>query len=214
MNRSVRPDRHIIDRAKQPAAALARLLVALGLILVAAIVLRRVSLLVGSRDLWLTHDLVSDRTAGLTALAHALPARPQLPPARNGGRGGRLPRDPRTPRPALTLIVSVLGAIVVQDLAKTSIDRPRPPVARLEQVNGSSFPSGHATETSAFFIALIVIVVRSSAPRWVKRATVIAGVILIAGVALSRVYLGAHYATDVIAGVLLGTAWSSVVAIR
>jgi membrane-associated phospholipid phosphatase len=109
---------------------------------------------------------------------------------------------------ALAVALGTPGALVIADLDKLLVGRPRPPVHHLEPVAGSSFPSGHATQTAALVAALLLQRLAGPGPRALVLAT--AASLLVACVALSRVYLGVHYPSDVAAGVTLGVAWSVV----
>jgi membrane-associated phospholipid phosphatase len=107
-------------------------------------------------------------------------------------------------------LVAVLGAEVLQHAIKALIQRPRPLVPRLEHVAGSSFPSGHATESTAVALALVLLVGRR--PRRERIAAALTATLLVAAIAASRVYLGVHYPTDVAAGITLGAAWGATAA--
>ena len=102
------------------------------------------------------------------------------------------------------------GAIVLYSLGKYLVGRPRPPAEIwLVHVAGTAFPSGHATQSLATFVALAVV-----ASRWLGRTHwpgVAIAVVLAAGVGWSRVYLCVHWATDVAAGWLLAAGWLVVV---
>jgi membrane-associated phospholipid phosphatase len=112
-------------------------------------------------------------------------------------------------REALTVATSLAGAMLISDLVKLLVSRPRPPVEHLQAVTGSSFPSGHATQASAFWFSLVLVSEAAEAsPRATRVATALALLILLA-VAASRVYLGVHYPSDVVAGMLLGTGWAA-----
>jgi undecaprenyl-diphosphatase len=78
-------------------------------------------------------------------------------------------------------------------------------------VTGSSFPSGHATQASAFWFALVLVSPSVGASRAVTGLAAALALLLVAAVAASRVYLGVHYPADVVAGVLLGTSWAAFV---
>jgi undecaprenyl-diphosphatase len=112
---------------------------------------------------------------------------------------------------AVALAVALAGATLIADLTKLLTDRPRPPVVHLQHVGESSFPSAHATQASAFWLSA-VLVLRAARPRsgFVAVASV-AAVFVVGAVAWSRVYLGVHYPSDVVAGVALGSAWASYV---
>ena len=102
----------------------------------------------------------------------------------------------RSPEPAAVLIGTVLFAGVASTLLKRAVARQRPPVAlHLVTETNYSFPSGHATGTAALVAALVAV---RMIP-WLVAAGVTAVV------ALTRLYLGVHWFSDVLAGALLGT---------
>ena len=114
--------------------------------------------------------------------------------------------------PAAFIAVSTAGAVAIFNLDKLLVARPRPPVDHLEAASHSSFPSGHATLSAAFYVALVIVFASRSRARARTAAVLSAAVLLVAGIAASRVYLGVHYPTDVGAGLLLGAAWTVVAA--
>jgi undecaprenyl-diphosphatase len=100
----------------------------------------------------------------------------------------------------------VVGELLLMNLTKFIVDRPRPNIAQLTGFSGSSFPSGHATTAAATFAAAAFLVGRGR-PVGVKMlAAGIAAAIAVA-VASSRVMLGVHWFTDVLAGLALGWGW-------
>jgi undecaprenyl-diphosphatase len=101
-------------------------------------------------------------------------------------------------------VAAVIAAIVVQNVIKEIVRRPRPDVVRLEHVTSWSFPSGHATQATALLVGSLVAawpLLRSAVRRTIALAVVVAGCALVGG---SRVVLGVHYPTDVAAGIVLG----------
>ncbi|MBA3328971.1 MAG: phosphatase PAP2 family protein [Solirubrobacterales bacterium] len=120
---------------------------------------------------------------------------------------------------ALAVVLSVAATQAVVDVLKSVVERARPPAdsAHIEAA-GYAFPSAHAATTMALYglLALVAIAhLRGAARRW---ACAIAGVV-IAGVGATRVLLGAHYPTDVLAGWLVGAvvalaAWRLAQALR
>jgi membrane-associated phospholipid phosphatase len=103
------------------------------------------------------------------------------------------------------LLASLAGGAALNVVAKQAIARPRP-LFYDQHIHYTtySFPSGHTMGTTAVYAALAIIVARQT--RYGPLAA--AGAALVIGlVAASRVYLGAHYISDVVGGVLLGLAW-------
>jgi undecaprenyl-diphosphatase len=161
-----------------------------------------------SADLSIVRDVASDRTSALTGLAHAL--------SFIGSGWVLIPATVvlvvvlwirRQRADALAIGLSLGGAIGLSSLVKVLVDRPRPPVRHLEQVSSASFPSGHATQSTAFLLAVLLAWLAHHEHRG-RRTAITATVVLIAAIGASRVYLGVHYPTDVIAGILLGGAWA------
>jgi undecaprenyl-diphosphatase len=157
-------------------------------------------------------DVASDRSAPLTAIAHAFSW---------AGSGVVLVplalivcvllwRRART-RSALLIAISMAGGIAISSLDKVLVSRGRPPVLHLETVTSASFPSGHTTETTSFCLALLLTVLAGRPPRILGVLTPLATVATVAGVAMSRIYLGVHYPTDIIGGVVLGGGWTVLV---
>lgn len=163
----------------------------------------------GSGDLELVQEAVRHRSAELTSIARAVTwagsAFLLVPLAlvccivlvRGGLR-----------REAVAVALSLGGAMLIADVVKLLVSRPRPPVEHLQAVSGSSFPSGHTTQASAFWFSLVLAAHTARASALLTYSLGAVAALLIAAVALSRVYLGVHYASDVIAGFLLGTGWA------
>jgi undecaprenyl-diphosphatase len=192
------------------AAGLALLGIAVALTIVVA-VNRKGSALQAIDDRWLAW-MIDIRTAWLTRLARVVSV-----------LGGPLVMVPLR----LTVIGALawrrrwlqlgafVGAVVTSELCigplKALIDRPRPP-GPLVTTDSPSFPSGHAIAASVTAFGLVVVLVpaanRRTRTRWTVLATAFAALM-----ALSRTYLAAHWLSDVIAGVCIGTglavAWSA-----
>jgi undecaprenyl-diphosphatase len=104
----------------------------------------------------------------------------------------------------LTLVVA--GQLVLMNLTKLIVDRPRPDIQQLTGFSGASFPSGHSTTAAATFAAIALLVGRGRS-RSVKAALAATAAGIAAAVATSRVLLGVHWFTDVLAGLAMGWGW-------
>lgn len=111
-------------------------------------------------------------------------------------------------REALAVVFSLGGAMLISGGVKLLVSRPRPPVEHLQAVTGSSFPSGHTTQASAFWFSLVFAMPAAGASPKLTRLAAGLALLVVLAVAASRVYLGVHYPSDVIAGMLLGTGWA------
>ncbi|MGL6235031.1 MAG: phosphatase PAP2 family protein [Segniliparus sp.] len=110
----------------------------------------------------------------------------------------------RAPKQATFLAMTTTLSCVVLFSVKMLVKRLRPPSAQwLADGPGYSFPSGHATLSAALATALVVLVLRRAAQAWVW-PVVGAGVLFSLLVGVSRLYLGVHWLTDVLAGWTLG----------
>jgi undecaprenyl-diphosphatase len=107
---------------------------------------------------------------------------------------------------AAFLVVVVGGQYLLADVIKAIVDRARPDLLRLTGFSGPSFPSGHATAAAATFAAFALLLGRGRSPR---TKALLAAVAVGAAVLISatRVMLGVHWLTDVVAGLLLGWTW-------
>ncbi len=117
---------------------------------------------------------------------------------------------------AITLAISILGAGATALLIKELVHRARPEAVYQAYIEtGFSFPSAHATLASALYGSLMYLALRMM-PAGYRRAAIIAALgLLVALISFSRLYLGVHFLSDVIAGLLVGSffAWTgSVVA--
>jgi len=104
------------------------------------------------------------------------------------------------------LLVVVLGQTLLMNLTKYIVDRPRPHLDQLTGFSGSSFPSGHATAAAATLAAAAFLIGRGRS-RGTKVFLAALAVGLAVGIAATRVLLGVHWFTDVLAGLALGWGW-------
>jgi membrane-associated phospholipid phosphatase len=110
---------------------------------------------------------------------------------------------------ARLLLASVAGGIVLNNVLKLWFSRPRPQVfERLTETASSSFPSGHAMSATVCYGTVAYLVIRLQKRHWSRVLTGITAFILILGICTTRLYLGVHYPSDVIAGMVVGLAWA------
>lgn len=110
------------------------------------------------------------------------------------------------------LAVAVLGAILLSTLLKSGFDRPRPDlVPHGARVLTASFPSGHAMISAAVYMTLGAMLATVQDGRRLKTYFVTLAVAVTLLVGLSRVYLGVHWPSDVLAGWAAGASWAILV---
>jgi undecaprenyl-diphosphatase len=110
---------------------------------------------------------------------------------------------------ALAVLASGGGAMVLEGQLKDLFARPRPQVVpRLVPAWNPSFPSGHALLSSAVYLSIAVLVVRLVPYRRVRLYVLALAALLVGLIGFSRVLLGVHYPTDVVAGWIVGGLWA------
>jgi undecaprenyl-diphosphatase len=112
-------------------------------------------------------------------------------------------------RTALFLVLASSSGGVTSFLLKAGFDRPRPALlAQQAEVYTSSFPSSHAMASAVTFLTLGALLARSEAATRLKIFLLSMALVLTLTVGTSRVYLGVHWPSDVVAGWAAGTAWA------
>jgi undecaprenyl-diphosphatase len=107
------------------------------------------------------------------------------------------------------MLIAVAGGQAVSTLAKHGFDRPRPDlVPHGMQVYTASFPSGHSMMAAVTYLTLATLVARVQPTRALKAYVLTLAVVVTVAVGVSRVYLGVHWPTDVLAGWAAGAAWA------
>jgi len=115
----------------------------------------------------------------------------------------------RQPAMALAMFAAGAGAMALNVSLKQLFARPRPQlVPRLTEVSFASFPSGHALLSAAVYLSIAVLVARLIPYRRVRLYGLALAGALVALVGFSRVLLGVHYPTDVVAGWVVGGLWA------
>ncbi|MGI8892530.1 MAG: phosphatase PAP2 family protein [Bacteroidia bacterium] len=104
------------------------------------------------------------------------------------------------------LVVNIL-AFIINFFLKGYYGRDRPSTNRLIEASYLSFPSGHAMSAAAFYGFLIYLIIRYIKSYWIKVPLTIICCILILLIGFSRIYLGVHYPSDVLAGFISGLFW-------
>lgn len=111
---------------------------------------------------------------------------------------------------ALFVVVAVASGMLLSTLLKTGFDRPRPDlVPHGSIVHSASFPSGHSMLAAVTYLTLGALLARVQPSRLLKVYLLSVAVLLTVAVGVSRVYLGVHWPTDVLAGWTAGAVWAS-----
>jgi undecaprenyl-diphosphatase len=114
---------------------------------------------------------------------------------------------------ALQLLAASAGAGILTLVTKNFIERIRPEEAQqLIVVSGFSYPSGHSVSTSALYLTIAIITARFVQHSGARAALFLAVSAVLIMIGASRVYLGVHYATVVVSGISLGSAWALLLA--
>jgi undecaprenyl-diphosphatase len=115
----------------------------------------------------------------------------------------------RKRKQALLVLVAMLGGVVINSALKLAFGRTRQDLfAPAARVFTASFPSDHAALSAIAYMTLAALLARTIASRAVRIYLIAMGIALIVLVGASRVYLGVHYPTDILAGWCIGSAWA------
>ena len=110
---------------------------------------------------------------------------------------------------SILLAVGLAGGVGLSEGLKAVFERERPPAAmQAVQTINASFPSGHALLSTVFYLSVAVMLTRAFPRERFKVFVLGVGILLALLVGLTRIYLGAHWATDVFAGWAVGAAWA------
>ena len=108
---------------------------------------------------------------------------------------------------SIRIITIALSSLVLMFLLKYLFQRKRPLSPLLKAARGLSFPSGHAIMSITFYGLLMYILLHSIDIDWIRWLVVVLLLLLIIVIGYSRVYLRVHYASDVLAGFIIGLLW-------
>ena len=114
---------------------------------------------------------------------------------------------------ALLVVIALVGAELIDAAVKAGFERERPvfadPIAR--RASGFSFPSAHAGASMALYGVLAFLLSRDRRSPKTRVGCFVGAALLVGAIGFSRLYLGAHYLSDVLAGFTLGLAWATLV---
>ncbi|WP_292021500.1 MULTISPECIES: phosphatase PAP2 family protein [unclassified Brevundimonas] len=110
---------------------------------------------------------------------------------------------------SVLLVLGLAGGVALSEGLKAVFERERPPAAMqaVETIN-ASFPSGHALLSTVFYLSVAVMLTRAFPRRRFKAFVLGVGMLMALLVGMTRIYLGAHWASDVLAGWAVGAAWA------
>lgn len=112
---------------------------------------------------------------------------------------------------AVMVLATSISGEIINEILKLLFERPRPTVVpHLRNVVSASFPSGHAMQSAIIYLTLGALLMRVVEGRITKIYCMGVAIFLTLIVGITRVYLGVHYPTDVVAGWLLGFLWASI----
>ena len=107
----------------------------------------------------------------------------------------------------IAIAINLIVATILNLVLKHIVQRPRPTEYRMISETGYSFPSGHSMVSMAFYGFLIYLIYKQVENKKVKWGLIIALSILIATIGISRIYLGVHYTSDVLAGFTISVSY-------
>ena len=112
-------------------------------------------------------------------------------------------------RSAIFVALATISGALLSSLLKIGFDRPRPGlIPHLTHVYSASFPSGHAMVSAVVYLTLGTLLARVVSGFWSKVFIMVVAVLLTGLIGLSRLYLGVHWPSDVLAGWAAGAAWA------
>jgi undecaprenyl-diphosphatase len=109
---------------------------------------------------------------------------------------------------AAFVLISVLGGTALSTVLKMGYNRPRPELTTMSEQFTASFPSGHAMLSAVTFLTLGALLARLAPTNRLRVFSIGGALFLTLLVGLSRLYLGVHYPSDILAGWCLGSAWA------
>ncbi len=108
---------------------------------------------------------------------------------------------------SLFFSINMIGISLLTQVLKLIFERERPELIAQYGGTGFSFPSGHSTGSIAFYGFIVYLLWKTVSTKWLKWFSVLFFALLAISIAFSRVVLGVHFFTDIVAGMSLGVAW-------
>lgn len=108
---------------------------------------------------------------------------------------------------SIGILVNLITSALINYTLKQILHRPRPTECRIINESGYSFPSGHSMVSMAFYGFLIYLIYKNIKNKYIKFGLIGVIGILIISIGISRIYLGVHYTSDVVAGFLLAISY-------
>lgn len=105
------------------------------------------------------------------------------------------------------IVLNLALSAALNQLLKHIVQRPRPTEYRLIDESGYSFPSGHSMVSTAFYGLFIYLIFKNVKNKYIKWGSIVFLSILIISIGVSRIYLGVHYTSDVLAGFLISISY-------
>ncbi len=102
-----------------------------------------------------------------------------------------------------------IGAGVLNQVVKLIFQRTRPTIEHLVLQDGYSFPSGHSMASLICYGGIVLLIFHLNQNKWIKFLACLFATVLIIAVGISRIYLGVHFPSDVLAGFCLAGSWLS-----
>lgn len=110
-------------------------------------------------------------------------------------------------RTGLFIWINLITSTLLNQILKNIVQRPRPTEYRIIDERGYSFPSGHSMVSAAFYGFLIYLIYKNIKNKYLKWSVILLLSILILLIGISRIYLGVHYTSDVLAGFLISISY-------
>ena len=107
----------------------------------------------------------------------------------------------------IMITINLISVALISQIFKFLFHRDRPMGVFLTNANGYSYPSGHTMISCAFYIFIIILICKHMKNKLLKTLVIIIGFMLLLFIGFSRIYLGVHFTTDVLGGILLAMAY-------